>query len=142
MGRVSEKDTMRHEVIQYLSTGPLPFSEIQWHLEDWNWSDRDTMLQEPLKEVGTLVQSKKDPSKKVFELRPEYRRFHNLYYYYYRKEQRSAAVMYQRELSKKEGGERVSQPAQTPELTDTFSGITRLASTVPMIAIIESLFNK
>ena len=42
---MSEKDTLRHEVIQYLSTGPMAFSDIQWQLEDWNWSEGDIMLQ-------------------------------------------------------------------------------------------------
>ena len=49
-----------------------------------------------------------------------------------------------RELAKKEsgGGELALRPAQMPELTDTFRGITRLASTVPMVAIIESVLAK
>ena len=140
---MNEKDILRYEIIQYLSTGPLAYSEIQSELEDYNWSEGDIMLREPLKEVATLIPSKKDPSKKVFELKAEYRKFHNLYYYFYRKRQRSAAVIYMREQSTKEGGgEWVSRPAQMPDLTETFAGISRLAYTVPMIGIIESLLTK
>ena len=136
---VSEKDKLRHEVIQHLSTGPMAFSQIQRLVED---SDADTMLQEPLKEVGNLTQSKKDPSKKVFELKPEYKKYHNLFYYFYRKDQRSHAVIHQKELSKKDEVEWCSRPGVTPDLTETFKGITNLSSCVPMTSIIESLFNK
>merc|ERR1711962_1755490 len=127
---VSEKDKLRREVIQHLSTGPMAFSQIQRLVED---SDADTMLQEPLKEVGNLTQSKKDPSKKVFELKPEYKKYHNLFYHFYRKDQRSAAVIHQLEISKREKKDWCSRPAQMPPLTDTFSGITKLTASVPMI---------
>ena len=40
VGHVSGKDILRHEIIQFLSTGPLAFSEIQRLTRD-----NDTMLQ-------------------------------------------------------------------------------------------------
>ena len=62
---ISEAEQIRNGVIQQLSAGPMAFSDFRRVIG----CDDDSKLQDCLRTVGTLAQSKKDPNKRVFTLK-------------------------------------------------------------------------
>ena len=56
---------LRHKIVQYLGTGPMAYSTIEGLCRR---EEDEVNVQDPLRQVGKLTPSKKDPSKKVFEL--------------------------------------------------------------------------
>ena len=100
-------------------------------------------LEEIIKEVGELKQSKKDPNKKVFELKEIYRAMYNPFYYYYTKEQSSTAIMVQSEKLKSADSKKMCLvPPKMPVLTAVFAKLCRATSSYPVLKVIDTVIKR
>ena len=144
VGKVSKKDDLRYHVAHMLCTGPLSHSEIISIMRHRIRDGSEGELEEVIKEVGCFKQSKKDPNKRVFELKDEYRRLYNPCYYYYSREQGSAALVAQAEHLRLNDNKTVDCliPPKMPTLTAVFSNLPNLAASFPILKIIDSILGR
>ena len=141
IGRISKKDELRYHVTHMLCTGPLTHSDITKQLRHRIKDGMEGDLEDVIKEVGKVTQSKKDPSKKVFELKQEHRQHYNPFYYYYTREQNSTAIITQAEYIKT-SEMTCLVPPNMPSLTDVFEALPKMSACAPILKVIDTTLKK
>ena len=142
VGKVSKKDDIRYHVVHLLCTGPLSHSKIASYMQPRVRDGSEGDLEDVIKEVGQLTQSKKDPSKRVFELKDEYRSSYNPNYYYYTREQSSAAITAHSEKVRSDKNQVCLVPPKMPMLTTVFDNLPQMASSHPVLQVIDTTIKK
>ena len=143
VGKVSQRDDIRYHVAHMLCTGTLSHSEITTIMRHRLKEGSEGELEEIIKEVGELKPSKKDPNKKVFELKESYRSMYNPFYYYYTREQSSASMIVQSEKLKSTSSSKACLvPPKMPVLTTLFGKLTKVTSSFPVLKVIDTIIKK
>ena len=143
VGKVSQRDDIRYHVAHMLCTGTLSHSEITTVMRHRLKEGSEGELEEIIKEVGELKPSKKDPNKKVFELKEAYRTMYNPFYYYYTREQSSASMMVQSEKLKSTSSNKPCLvPPKMPVLSTIFGSLTKVTSSYPVLKVIDTVIKK
>lgn len=140
VGKVSDREELRHRMIQILCSEGMTHSVVVKKLEIGQ--DDVPFGDEVLKEVAELKPSPTERGKKVYEVRPEFLSHYNPFYYYYSQEQHSKAWDKQIEIKRKNKERPVCPPPEQPPLTPVFSRLTKILSSPPMMQVIETTLKR
>ena len=121
---MTERSSLRAEVVQLLCVEPLPHSHIVKRIPDRR---NEKELDEVLREVAVLKSCSKSVGKKVYHLKESLAGEYNMFYHGYTKEQQTAAQETQLQARKKAGeGADCCPPPRPPRLTRMMSGLVRV----------------
>ncbi|ELT88826.1 hypothetical protein CAPTEDRAFT_153753, partial [Capitella teleta] len=124
VGRVNAEDMLKREVIHQLCIKPMAHSELTKALpED---PDRDTGIEEVVKQVATFKKPTGTSGKGMYELKEECFERYNPFFYHYTRAERSKSEETQRNRKKLKGLNIALPPPCPPDFCDAFRGILRL----------------
>ena len=137
ISHVSPEEEMQYRLIHLLLSGDLSHSEVLKNIDRTD-SKIELMVEDILVKIADLVRSKKDTTKKVYQLKKAFQAGINPFFYFYTRQQRDevdAAFGFE---DKKDI---FNQPPSTkwPRLRPLFKGLLRLLASLPMMSVIHSV---
>ena len=137
ISEISFNEELKHRLIQILVIGERSHSEVERSVH----KDCDktlVLVEEILQEISNLVPSKKDTTKKVYQLKKNYEEFINPFYYFVTRAQRDEidANTFSTDFFKK------PPCAKGPKLKSLFQGLSKLAWSNPLMTVFNSVFER
>ncbi|XP_055331894.1 E3 ubiquitin-protein ligase UBR2-like isoform X2 [Paramacrobiotus metropolitanus] len=120
LGKVTEDDCLKNEIIHQLSIQNMSYSELVKNLPEQE--AKASTLDDVVRDVAVFKRPSA-ASKGYFELKPEFTSHYNMFFYHYSRIEHSKAEDTQRKRKKKDGEEPVFPPPCPPEFTDAFRNV-------------------
>lgn len=137
VSQVSSRDAMKHRLIHLLVSDEMTHSEVLKNIHT-EVSRKESEAEDILREIADLVTSKKDTSKRVYQLKAAQQEHINPFYYFYTRNQRDEvdAATVAKDIFNKAPVEK------WPALNPLFKGLPRLAWSKPMMALIKGVLQR
>uniref|UniRef100_A0A3Q4MJ36 E3 ubiquitin-protein ligase n=1 Tax=Neolamprologus brichardi TaxID=32507 RepID=A0A3Q4MJ36_NEOBR len=132
VGQVEPYDEVRREIIHLLSIRPMAHSELAKALPENG--NKETGLERVIDSVASF----KKPGvtgRGLYELRPEWNRYFNLYFHHYSRADQSKAEEAQRKLRRQSGEDTALPPPPPPPLCPLFGSLVNLLQCDVLLAI-------
>ncbi|XP_039865848.1 E3 ubiquitin-protein ligase UBR2 isoform X2 [Simochromis diagramma] len=132
VGQVEPYDEVRREIIHLLSIRPMAHSELAKALPENG--NKETGLERVIDSVASF----KKPGvtgRGLYELRPEWNRYFNLYFHHYSRADQSKAEEAQRKLRRQSGEDTALPPPPPPPLCPLFGSLVNLLQCDALLAI-------
>ena len=137
--QVSMSDELKHRLIHILVSGDLSHSEVMEHM-DRDCEKTEIKVEDILHEIADLVTSKKDTTKKIYQLKSSVQEAGiNPFFYFYTRNQRDevdAATFTTTDTFNK------PPVAKWPKLKPLFKRLPRLTRSAPMMVVINSVLQR
>lgn len=140
VGKVSEKDCIKKEIIQQLCIKPMSHSELSKALPDTE--NHDTNIDSIIEEIATFQKPTTGSGKGLYKLKPEYYDQYNVFFYHYTKEEFSKSEEAQRRRRREEGLLDCCPPPPLPPLTESFSMLVNLLQCDVMFYLIQLILKR
>lgn len=140
IGKVTERDCAKKEVIQQLCIKPLSHSELSKALPDND--HQDVYIDSIIDEVATFQKPTSGSGKGLYHLKPQYYDQYNVFFYHYTKEELSKSEEAQRKRRKAKNLLDCCPPPALPPLTESFSMLPNLLQCDVMFYIIELVLKR
>ncbi|KAJ1526046.1 hypothetical protein ONE63_009213 [Megalurothrips usitatus] len=140
VGKVTEDDQMKKEIIQLLCAGPLSHSELYRAFPFGHKHLQEARIESVIDEVADF----KRPNNKVgvYELKERYYADCNVFFYHYDAEDRSHAEDILRKKNKEKNGMDCCPPPQLPELCPPFTMLLNLLQCDVMLHILKLILER
>ncbi|XP_027131316.1 E3 ubiquitin-protein ligase UBR2 [Larimichthys crocea] len=132
VGQVEPFDEVRREIIHQLSIRPMAHSELVKALPENG--NKETGLERVIDSVASF----KKPGvtgRGLYELRPEWNKYFNLYFHHYSRADQSKAEEAQRKLRRQNGEDTALPPPLPPPLCPLFGSLVNLLQCDVLLAI-------
>nr|XP_020477956.1 E3 ubiquitin-protein ligase UBR2 isoform X1 [Monopterus albus] len=132
VGQVEPFDEVRREIIHQLSIRPMAHSELVKALPENG--NKETGLERVIDSVASF----KKPGvtgRGLYELRPEWNRYFNLYFYHYSRADQSKAEEAQRKLRRQNGEDTALPPPPPPPFCPLFASLVNLLQCDVLLAV-------
>lgn len=139
VGKITEEDRIRKEIIQQLCIKPFSHSELSRALPDIS----SNMGIEAV--VDSVAEFKKptQPDKKGFYvLKDEFYDHYNMYFYHYTKEDKSISEEAQRKRKKEKNEKRCCPPPKLPQLSASFHMMANLLQCDVMLLVMQTVLKR
>ncbi|XP_058811002.1 E3 ubiquitin-protein ligase UBR1 isoform X2 [Topomyia yanbarensis] len=140
IGMIPEENRIKKEIVQQLCIKPYSHSELNRSLNED--SSSETGMESVIDEIATFVKPSKSDKKGVYELKPQYFDWYNMYFYHYSKEDKSKSEEAQRKRCKERGDLVCCPPPKLPQLTQSFSMIANLLQCDVMLLIMNTVLKR
>ena len=141
VGKVTEDDRLRKEIIQQLCIKPLSHSELNKTLPDN--VHHETGMERVIDDIAVFKKpSQSSGGKGVYELKPHLYSEYNVFFYHYTKEELSKSEEAQRKRRKAAGELECCPPPKLPKLTETFNLIANLLQCDVMFHIMQTVLER
>lgn len=140
IGKISEDDRIKKEIIQQLCIKPYSHSELNRALNED--SSSETGMENVIDEIAIFEKPTKSDKKGVYKLKAQYFDWYNMYFYHYSKEDKSKSEEAQRRRRKEKGELVCCPPPELPQLTQSFSMIVNILQCDVMLLIIKTVLRK
>uniref|UniRef100_A0A1L8DT83 E3 ubiquitin-protein ligase n=1 Tax=Nyssomyia neivai TaxID=330878 RepID=A0A1L8DT83_9DIPT len=137
IGRVTEEDSIKKEIIQQLCIKPFSHSELNRTLPD---IQHETGMENVINAVAIFNKPAQADRKGVYELKKEFYDMYNMFFYHYSKEEKSKSEEAQRK--RKNAKKTCCLPPKLPKLTEAFCMIANLLQCDVMLLIIQTVLEK
>ncbi|XP_055680876.1 E3 ubiquitin-protein ligase UBR1 [Lutzomyia longipalpis] len=137
IGRVTEEDRLKKEIIQQLCIKPFAHSELNRTLPD---IQHETGMENVINAVAIFNKPAQADRKGVYELKPEFYDMYNMFFYHYSKEEKSKSEEAQRK--RKNAKRTCCLPPKLPKLTEAFCMIADLLQCDVMLLIMQTVLEK
>lgn len=137
ISEIPTKEELKHRLIHLLVSGELSHSEVLKHISK-DCSKTEVQVEEILHEIADLVTSKKDTSKRIYQLKKSYVKGINPFFYFYTRSQRD-------EVDSATFGEDIfNQPPNDmwPKTKPLFRGLPRLLWSQPLMLVIKNVLKR
>ncbi|XP_049790695.1 E3 ubiquitin-protein ligase UBR2 [Schistocerca nitens] len=140
VGKVTEDDKIKKEIIQQLCIKPLPHSELNKTLpEDVN---HETGMERVIDQVAVFKKPAQGTGKGVYELKPEYYDQYDVFFYHYTREELSKSEEAQRKRRKALGELECCPPPVLPPLSEAFMMMANLLQCDVMLHIMKTVLER
>lgn len=140
IGKVTQEDRLRKEIVQQLCIKPLAHSELNRTLpEDVN---HETGMERVIDSVANFKKAARTYGKGVYELKPEFYDQYNMFFYHYTREELSKSEEEQRKRRKNAGELECCPPPKLPPLTDAFENLPSLLQCDVMFHILQTVLQR
>ncbi|KAM4607650.1 LOW QUALITY PROTEIN: E3 ubiquitin-protein ligase UBR2 [Polymixia lowei] len=132
VGQVESCEEIRREIIHQLSIRPMAHSELVKALPENE--NKETGLERVIDSVAVF----KKPGvtgRGLYELRPEWTKYFNLYFYHYSRADQSKAEEAQRKLRRQNGEDSALPPPALPSLCPLFGSLVNLLQCDVLLAL-------
>ncbi|XP_022603880.1 E3 ubiquitin-protein ligase UBR2 isoform X2 [Seriola dumerili] len=132
VGQVEPFDEVRREIIHQLSIRPMAHSELVKALPENG--NKETGLERVIDSVASF----KKPGvtgRGLYELRPEWNKYFNLYFHHYSRADQSKAEEAQRKLRRQNGEDTALPPPPPPPLCPLFGSLVNLLQCDVLLAV-------
>ncbi|XP_077479848.1 E3 ubiquitin-protein ligase UBR2 isoform X1 [Stigmatopora argus] len=132
VGQVEPFDEVRREIIHQLAVRPMAHSELVKALPENG--NKETGLERVIDSVASF----KKPGvtgRGLYELRPEWNKYFNLYFYHYSRADQSKAEEAQRKLRRQNGDDTALPPPFPPPLCPLFASLVNLLQCDVLLAV-------
>lgn len=140
IGKVTERDCAKKEVIQQLCIKPLSHSELSKALPDND--HQDVYIDSIIDEVATFQKPTSGSGKGLYHLKSQYYDQYNVFFYHYTKEELSKSEEAQRKRRKARKLLDCCPPPPLPPLTESFNMLINLLQCDVMFYIIELVLKR
>lgn len=140
IGKVTEKDCVKKEIIQQLCIRPLSHSELSKVLPDSDY--HDVTIDSIIDEIANFEKPATGNGKGMYKLKPEYYDQYNVFFYHYTKEELSRSEEAQRRRRKDEGLLDCCPPPTLPPLTESFNLLVNLLQCDVMLYLIRLVLKR
>uniref|UniRef100_A0A4W6E091 E3 ubiquitin-protein ligase n=1 Tax=Lates calcarifer TaxID=8187 RepID=A0A4W6E091_LATCA len=132
VGQVEPFDEVRREIIHQLSIRPMAHSELVKALPENG--NKETGLE---RVIDTVASFKKPgvTGRGLYELRPEWNKYFNLYFHHYSRADQSKAEEAQRKLRRQNGEDTALPPPLLPPLCPLFASLVNLLQCDVLLAV-------
>lgn len=117
VGKVTDEDRIRKEIIQQLCIKPFSHSELNRALPDIN---QNIGLENVIESVAKFEKPKQSDKKGYYVLKDEFYDDYNMYFYHYTKEDKSISEEAQRKRKKEKNEKGCCPPPKLPQLSESF----------------------
>uniref|UniRef100_A0A3Q3JHU5 E3 ubiquitin-protein ligase n=1 Tax=Monopterus albus TaxID=43700 RepID=A0A3Q3JHU5_MONAL len=132
VGQVEPFDEVRREIIHQLSIRPMAHSELVKALPENG--NKETGLERVIDSVASF-KSPGVTGRGLYELRPEWNRYFNLYFYHYSRADQSKAEEAQRKLRRQNGEDTALPPPPPPPFCPLFASLVNLLQCDVLLAV-------
>lgn len=140
IGKVSEKECVKKEIIQQLCIKPLSHSELSKALPDSD--NHGTNIDTIIEEIATFQKPTAGSGKGLYKLKPEFYDQYNVFYYHYTKEELSKSEEAQRRRLKQTRSLDCCPPPPLPPLTEPFLLLVNLLQCDVMFYIMQLVLKR
>ncbi|XP_059617918.1 E3 ubiquitin-protein ligase UBR1 [Phlebotomus argentipes] len=137
IGRVTEEDRLKKEIIQQLCIKPFSHSELNRTLPDFQ---HETGMESVINAVAVFNKPAQADRKGVYELKEEFYDVYNMFFYHYNKEEKSKSEEAQRK--RKNAKKTCCLPPKLPMLSEAFCMIANLLQCDVMLLIMQTVLEK
>lgn len=142
IGRISEEDRVKKEIIQQLCIKPLSHSELNKALNDEHGHGHESDIELVINDIANFEKSTSADKKGVYKLKDEFYHDYNMYFYHYTKEEKSKSEEMQRQRHKTKGELICCPPPKLPVLATPFSMIANLLQSDVMLLIMQTVLKQ
>ncbi len=140
VGKVTEKDCVKKEIIQQLCIKPLSHSELSKALPETD--NENTNVDAIIEEIASFQKPVTGSSKSLYHLKPQYYDKYNVFYYHYTKEELSKSEEAQRKRLKEKSSLDCCPPPALPPLTESFSMLVNLLQCDVMFYVMQLILQR
>lgn len=133
VGKVTQDDAIKKEIIQQLCIRPLSHSELNKTLPDD--VNHETGMEKVIHEIADFKKPVQATGKGVYELKPQFYDQYNVFFYHYTREELSKSEEEQRTRRKAAGELECCPPPALPPLSESFSMMANLLQCDVMLHI-------
>uniref|UniRef100_A0A1B6DEC1 E3 ubiquitin-protein ligase n=1 Tax=Clastoptera arizonana TaxID=38151 RepID=A0A1B6DEC1_9HEMI len=141
IGKVTQDDAIKKEIIQQLCIKPLSHSELNKTLPN-NENDYETGMDKVIHDIADFKKPNQASGKGVYELKPEFYNQYNVFFYHYTREELSKSEENQRNRRKAAGELECCPPPSLPPLTESFSMMANLLQCDVMLYVMSVVLKR
>jgi E3 ubiquitin-protein ligase UBR2 len=142
VGRTSDDDRVKKEIIQQLCIKPLSHSELNKALNDEHNGGHDYDIEQVIHEIANFEKPLSAEKKGVYRLKEEYFSDYNMYFYHYTREEKSKSEEMQRQRHKSKNELICCPPPKLPILAEPFTMIANLLQCDVMLLIMQTVLRQ
>jgi E3 ubiquitin-protein ligase UBR2 len=142
IGRISDDDRIKKEIIQQLCIKPLSHSELNKALNDEHGHGHENDIELVINDIAIFEKATSADKKGVYKLKDEFYHDYNMYFYHYTKEEKSKSEEMQRQRHKTKGELICCPPPKLPVLATPFSMIANLLQSDVMLLIMQTVLKQ
>lgn len=142
IGRISDDDRIKKEIIQQLCIKPLSHSELNKALNDEHGHGHENDIELVINDIAVFEKATSADKKGVYKLKDEFYHDYNMYFYHYTKEEKSKSEEMQRQRHKTKGELICCPPPKLPVLATPFSMIANLLQSDVMLLIMQTVLKQ
>jgi E3 ubiquitin-protein ligase UBR2 len=140
VGKITEEERVKKEIIQQLCIKPLSHSELNKALNDEHMQGRESDIEPVITEIADFKKSQ--DKKGVYTLKDDFYSDFNMYFYHYTKEEKSKSEEVMRQRRKLQNELICCPPPKLPLLCSPFTMITNLLQCDSMLHIMLNVFKQ
>ncbi|XP_065213791.1 E3 ubiquitin-protein ligase UBR2 [Planococcus citri] len=140
IGKVTEKDCVKKEIMQQLCIKPLSHSELSKVLPDSDHND--VTVDSIIDEIATFEKPSTGNGKGMYKLKPQYYDQYNVFYYHYTREELSRSEEAQRRRRKEQGLLDCCPPPTLPPLTESFIMLVNMLQCDVMFYLMQLILKR
>jgi len=140
VGKVTQDDCIKKEIMQQLCIKPLSHSELNKTLPDD--VNHETGMEKVINDVAVFKKPTQASGKGVYELKPDFYDQYNVFFYHYTREELSKSEEEQRKRRKQAGELECCPPPPLPPLSESFSLMANLLQCDVMLHIMHIVLDR